>query len=802
MGKPMKSRILTIVLALSLLATVFVALPTKAAYDYTGSVVTTNDTGDPKYAYIQGEQVYVDVEVRYHGELSPEDIRVRLQPADSGWTSQFTAVANDPVDGWYNSSEAASGLTLSTNGFWIYQERVCYVIAYERWTMTELGMTTILVKQAGFVVEPDPIYIAGYGTVGYYPGQTLDITMTTTRTTEMFYVQIVNETGTTVQNWTAQIAPAGDWHATWMIPTTLANGEYTIRVRDSTSHTLWPAPYLYGFDVRAYIFEAVAERSSYLPGETAMIHIITIDLATLGPAAGVTVTYSAHWYNASDGDQWLNGTLSESMGTHEFAIPASDVATWNWIDITYWANQSDRSEDAWVWLTFAKLSASITTNWGSYSPGYVVAVTVTATIDGYPLPGCTVDIKVTKGGTEIAAYGVSGLTTDEDGSITYAFKLAPEAAIGMYTIEATVSKLGASTIAATNFEVYEWGYLSVRFNKDYYISGDTMTLTFEAYWMGERVSVDTILVSVITEWGVLMIGNTSTMSATATFPTDYVGDVDVYATGYYGDKVFTAYGWTEVYGVGIFAVVDKDRFMPGDKLTFTWNVVGPVSSGTLNYILWGGNTLMEEASPVFAKTGTVTVDVPETDPEYGYGLWISMLTPTGTYVENWAESYIVDDGQLRVWAEKSKYSDGSFKPGQTVKIHYEIFNFWNDPLPLYLLVISCDFDPAEVYVLVTAAEGTVEYTLPADMPTGMVEIDVDLYDPTADDWLSDDTAGIMVNNQLSAWDRSVGGMSAIDFLILVLLIVMIIMLIVMPFVKGRQPKAAEEPAPPAEPPKA
>jgi hypothetical protein len=45
MGKPMKNRILTIALALSLLATVFVAIPTTAAYDYTGSLVTTDDDG-------------------------------------------------------------------------------------------------------------------------------------------------------------------------------------------------------------------------------------------------------------------------------------------------------------------------------------------------------------------------------------------------------------------------------------------------------------------------------------------------------------------------------------------------------------------------------------------------------------------------------------------------------------------------------------------------------------------------------------------------------------------------------------
>lgn len=802
MGKPMKSRILTIALALSLLATVFVAFPTKAGYEYTGSVATTNDTGAPKYVYIQGEQVYVNVEVRYRGDLSPEDIRVRLQPVDSGWTSQFTAVANDPVDGWYNSSVAASGLTLSTTGFWIWEERACYVIAYERWSMTELGRTIITVLQAGFVVEPDPIYIAGYGTVGYYPGQTLDIKMTTTMTTEMFYVQIVNETWTTVQNWTAQIAPNGYWHATWTIPTTLANGHYTIYVRDASTHAIWP--YSYGFDVRAYIFAAIPDREAYLPGETAKITLVSVDVATLGPALGVTVTYSSHWYNASDGDQWLNGTLSSATGVQEFLMPATDVATWWGVEITYWANQSTRSEEAYVWLDFEKMSAYIYTYWGGYMPGEVVAVTIGATIDGDPLPGATVNVKVTRNGTEIAAYGMTGLTTGANGEISYAFTLVPEAAIGVYTVEATVSKVGFSTVAATNFEVYEWGYLSVRFDKDYYISGETMTMTFEAFWQGQEVSIGTILVAVMTDMGMLTVGNTSTMSFTAQLPADYVGDVEVSATGYYGDEVLTTWTWTTVVAGGLLITVNKDTYLPGDKLTFTWNVVGPVTAGTLNYQLWSENVLMETASPAFAKTGKITVDVPETDPAWGYGVWMSLMTSSGSYSESSATTYLVDDGSMRIWAEKSKYADGSFKPGQTVKINYEIFNFWTGPLPLYQLIISCDYDPAETSVFVTEAKGVVDYTLPSDMPSGMVDIEVVLWDPVEGDELSSDTTSVMVNNQLSAWDRSVGGMAAIDLLIVLLLIVMIVVLIVMPFIKGRQPKAsapAEEPPPPAEPPK-
>jgi hypothetical protein len=73
-----------------------------------------------------------------------------------------------------------------------------------------------------------------------------------------------------------------------------------------------------------------------------------------------------------------------------------------------------------------------------------------------------------------------------------------------------------------------------------------------------------------------------------------------------------------------------------------------------------------------------------------------------------------------------------------------------------------------------------------------------LYDPVEDDYLSDDGVSITVEANQSAWDRSVGGMSLVDFMILLLIVILILVLIVMPLVKGRmgKPKAAEPVPPP------
>lgn len=798
----MKNRILTIALALSLLATVFVAFPTTAAYDYTGSLVTTDDDGVLKSTYVQGEPVYVNVEVRYHGDLSAEDIYVVLRTTDGSSYSWFYQTADDPVVGWYNASEATAVSTLSTSHWINGEETMYYIIAYERWSMTELGRTTIVVMASGLTVDPDPVYISGYGYVGYYPGQTLTVRLVTTHMTDMFYVQIVNETDVTVQNWTAQIAPAGYWTADWTIPTTIADGEYRIRVRDAGTHNIWNTYYL---DIQKYWFNIQPQRSAYMPGETAKMDYFTMDISTLGDELGVSITFAARWWNTTDADQWLNGTLTGSRGTHELPIPATDIATWWGVEIYYWANETGRCSEAYVWLDIGQLSANMYLNDNWFYAGEMVAVTVEADVDGESLEGATVDISVKNNASELAAYSATGLVTLAGGSVTHTFVLVDNADTGVYTVDATVTLLGYSAVAARTFTVSEYGGLSMTFNKETYLPGETVVMTFKPTWNGVEVTVPIIAYTVWTDDGLLVASNTTTLSAEVVVPTDYAdGWIWAYATGYYEGNSLTSYAEAWVEMARLVLISDVDSYRPGDTITWMWEILGPVETGTLSYKVydWWGVLVLNEA-PEFAKSGSFSVDVPVAEAGWGYYAVVYASSTTGFFGESWSYVYMVDDNELRVWVEKSGYFDGSFKPGQTVKIHYEIGNYWFDPLPMYGIWVGCDFDPIGVMFFVTETEGVVEYALPADAPAGYVGLDVELWDPVEDDWISDDEATVVVNTQLSGWDRSVAGMAAIDFTILVLLIVMILLLIIVPFLKGRTPKSAApaEVPPPAEPPK-
>jgi hypothetical protein len=799
----MKNRILTIALALSLLATVFVAFPTTAAYDYTGSLVTTDDDGVLKSTYVQGEPVYVNVETRYHGDLSAEDIYVVLETTGGSQYSWFYEYTDDPVVGWYNSSEATAGVHTLNTGHWINGEEVIYyVIAYETSDWTELGRTTIVVMAAGLTVDPDPVYISGYGSVGYYPGQTLTVTLVTTHMTDMFYVQIVNETDVTVQNWTAQIAPAGFWTADWTIPAAIADGVYRIQVRDSGTHGIWNTYFL---EIQKYWFNIEPQRGNYLPGETAKMDYFTLDIATLGDELGVSITFAARWWNTTDAAQWLNGTLPGSKGTQELPIPATDIATWQGVEIFYWANETGRCSEAYIWLDLDQLSANMYLNNNWFYSGEMVAVTVEANVGGDAIEGAQVDIYVRNNASVLAAYSTpTTLLTGPDGTVTHTFVLVDNADTGIYTVDATVTMLGFSTVAAQTLTVSDWGGLSMTFNKYTYMPGETVVMTFLPTWNGVEVTVPIIAYNVWTDDGLLLVGNTTTLSAEFAIPEEYSdGWIWAYATGYFEGNSLTSYAEAWVEEAALLLVSDVDSYRPGDTITWTWEIVGPVESGTLSYRVydyWGIIVLSE--SPEFATSGSFSVDVPETDAGWGYYAVMYASSTTGFYDEAWANAYMVDDNELRVWVEKSGYFDGSFKPGQTVKIHYEIGVYWYDPLPMYGIWVGCDFDPIGVMFFVTETDGVIEYTLPDDSPAGFLGLNVELWDPVADDELSDDVATVTVNTQLSGWDKSVAGMAAIDFTVLVLLVVMILLLIIVPFLKARPPKAAaSEVPPPVESPK-
>ncbi len=788
----MKNRILSIALALSLLAVVFAALPTSAQVNYTGSVKTTDDTGNLKDTYIQGQPVYVIVEVKTQGVWADEPIQVRLVPTTGGYVSHFHTDSNDPAVGWYNSTTAAGHLTLWTGSAITGDLTSYYVIVYRDGTMEEIARTTIIVKKTGLSLEPDNGM--------YYPGQAVVAKFITTETTTMFYVHTVNETGVTMplMNWTGQSATTGWWEHAFTLATDLPDGTYWMRVRDATTHAIMDE---LDFEVQKYVFQVWADRDYYLPGMTANIQYITMEVATFTQATGVTIAFSAVWHDPVGNATWLNSTLPGVSGVQQFVIPTDANMSWD-VNIDYWANESTRSAHGSVTLDFAMLSGSVSiAPLGTLMPGETVAATVTAYLGaGDVLPGAAVDVTVLANGTAIPAYGSVNLTSDLAGKVTHAFTLVDAAADGTYIVSAKITMVGFSTTVIGLFDVKSSGEIWVKLDKERYYGGDEIVATLTPLWNGKVVEVTNFGYGFTLDNGLLTWGNTSDTTVTATIPADYFGDIDIGAEAYYNGKMIGGGSSSEVHFADITLIAEKNDYRPGDNLVFAWDIVTGVTDGTLKYDITDSNGLVVASeSPAFATAGTFSQLVPTVDAPEHYYVHMWMTTATGGYADAGLTVDMLNDHELQIWVEKSGYADGTYKPGQTVKLHYSIGAYVMEPLRSYSLEVTTDFNPVAMEFIVTDPTGAVEFALPSDAPAAEMGIDATLIDPVTGP-VSSDTTAITISGQLTGWDKSIAGMSAIDFSILLLLIIMILLLIVMPFLKGRMgaPKPAE--APKVEPP--
>jgi len=798
----MRNRILGIVLALSLLAMVLPALPTSAAVHYTGSVVTTDGTGAAKNLFFRGDPVYVNVELRYDGALYDGQIRVELQrTTDGAVVSAFNDRTNDPAIGYFNSSASVPTRWLST-GSWFSGMAMTYdVVVYYTgggWP-DEIARTQVTVKNVGIWMDPP--------SSPYYPGEQVTITLVTTYQYDVLYVQVLNETGVTKMNWTGVVASAGWWSTDWLIPADFPDGSFTLNVRDAGTHAIRHQTY---FSVQKYTLMVSPDRTYYLPTETAEIAYTVFDVETMTPYPGVEITFSATYVNVSGNQSWVNDTLIGSSGVQEFTIPA-DINLSSDVAITYWANETGtgRSYETTEWLYTGELMATLSLDDDYYMPGETVVVTVNALVTWQALPGADVDIAVERNGSVISAYGATDLMTDLNGVVTHTFKLDPNAVASTYIVNVTVSKAGASVTRMTVFNVAWSGSLVVHFDKEYYYSGDTVGLTFRTIWNGVEVTNYPIAFMVYSASGLMTTGATNTTEASFALPATFYGWITVEAVVNIDGHMIYGSGATDVNFASIILTTEQNHYRQGETLTFSYEIQTSLENASLEWEIvdWDG-VRVAEGAPAFAKSGVFSFDVPDTNPSREYTGTLTMKTTAGGYLTKSVSVTIMQDYELRIWADKSSYVSGEYKPGQTVTVHYTINTYTYDDLPVYKIVVSTSWEPMSQTFLVTEPSGELQIAVPDDAPAGWMGIDVAVFDPVDNSYLSGDETMVMVNNRLSAWDKSIGGMSAIDFTLLVLIIIMILLLIIVPFLKGRMgaPKAPKVPEvktveqPPAPPP--
>jgi hypothetical protein len=799
MGKPMRNRILSIVLALSMLVTAAYALNASASVTYTGSVTTTDVGGVPTDMFFRGDPIYVNVELNQNGVPYSGSVTVQLvRTTDGAVVSSFTRTTNNPDVGWYNSSGAATWLS-SSAGF--AGDTMTYDVV-ERYGGSEIARHPVIVKAIGLTLQP-----GSSPSTPYYPGETVTINLVTTHTTETFYVQVLDNTGALMFNITNQLADTGSWSYDWTIASDFPDGTFTMNVKHEGTNTTWHSTTLF---VQKYVLTVNSDRTYYLIGETAKINYAVFDASSMAPYTGVVITYSATWMDLAGNQTWQNDTLLGTSGTQDFLIPTSVNISSN-VYITYWANETNTSRSYQDDLTLytGLLTATVTVSGTAFQPGDLVAITVVARAGSSNLPGADVVVTIERNATAMAEYGSGTMVTDFQGSVTHTFKLASDASMGSYVVNVTTSKLGYSVNSMNVFTVNWGGDLIVHFDKTNYFGGDNALVTFKTIWNGQEMTGQTIGYVVQVSYGILLSGDTSSDSAQIPIPADYYGWLMIQASVNINGNILSDSRTVTVNFASIMLTTEKDSYRQGETLTFSWNIVTSLTTGNLEYEVTDSDGVkVLSGTPPFAKTGSFSLTVPTTDPPTSYTARLVLTTDAGGYMTSSATVDIVNNYELQIWFGKSGYTSGEFKPGQTVKVHYSI-NAYTAKLPMYEIVLYTSLEPMSHTYLVTQESGVIEYSIPKNAQTNLFQVGAELYNPLTSGYLGG-TSGMAlyaVNSDLGAWDRSIGGMSAIEFTLLVLIIIMILLLIIVPFMKGRtggpkeeSPKVVEPTPPPSPPP--
>lgn len=801
--KPMKNRILSVVLAISMIAVVFSAVPTRAEVTDTGVVTATDSTNFPKSVFIQGELIYFDVKTVHLGEVDTRPVTVTL-----GTTGVHQHVTTNATTGWYNSSTATPITSLDTGGLFLFDRVQAYdVIATVGGE--EIARYPVVVKKEGVFLDPP--------TANYWPGLTVTWTLVTAHMAEGLYVQILNGTAfdtfhATIYNTTAALVPDGFKTGSFTVGQ-WKDGTYYLNVRFALNDDFL---YTATFTVAKYSFVVSAERTWFLPGETAVIDYSLLSMSGGGIPSGVVINYWAQWWELNSTmdpvKKWQNSSLLTSETEQLFAIPTTIALNHSpAVHIDYWANATTNgSIHSSVDLHVDVISASVSlSTMGSVAPGDTIQVTVDAFVNSpNVLPGANVNVTVTLFGNttqEFAVYGATGLVTDLSGTVGYSFVLASDAARGTYVVKATVSKLGFSTSREATFTVANTFSLTAVFDKPYYYGGEKVTVTFEAQWNRAPIPTGVISYMIDLEGKILAVANTTSTSVSVDLPTEVPEGTDtleVHAAMIYLGYMLTGSDSADTIASDLSLAAAKSEYRAGDTITWSWSIVTGLSTATLTWEIFDSHGVrVEEGNPTFAKTGSFKFSVPKENPAVYYAAVMRMSSTTGSPLVEVSFVDLVASLEFRAWVDKSPYADGMFAPGGELKIKYSITAVTADESgrPAYRIHVTVENDPIELDVLTSKSSGEITYKVPKTASAGQLNIEVELTDAATGDSLGTSSTTFVVNNRESAWDRSLGGMSISDLLILILLVVVILVLIIMPYMKGRmgKPKAPEPVPPPA-----
>lgn len=370
-----------------------------------------------------------------------------------------------------------------------------------------------------------------------------------------------------------------------------------------------------------------------------------------------------------------------------------------------------------------------------------------------PIPGLPVTFAYWNGTTHVTPSGApTSLTTDSNGEASFTFL----ASVPPFSLEST-----AAHYDAVNFTVnvpqasalYAWtdwlnvswtlqngnsasGVVQVSLDHTEYYQGAIATTTWSISSTNSSLTgpVKVNGWEVTGSSGVLYLQgiiNSSAQSGSFTFSVSaaMVGDT-IYASVLASNatRSFQGEAYASVLTPSILLTPSSTYYNAGSTATVGATLNGGGSAASVQFDVWGywtsGSALV--TSGTIANGGTISVPIASNAPPQSVAVyaWASVggqVIATNTVDLSLEQGYSILLGVKTA----SSYSDGSYQPGQSITLSYEVVSVGGAALPQVVTFSLFVLGYPNAYVIPNAGlSGTIPFTIPSNAPGGSLVLEL------------------------------------------------------------------------------
>lgn len=595
----------------------------------------------------------------------------------------------------------------------------------------------------------------------YGQGVTLQFTGQFTPFSGLVNATIISESsGQIYMHLTDSRVVSGNWNSSFYVNYSIPDGKYFFNVTEaSNGYTIYSS--LIAF--QAISVQAYPNQYTYLPGEPATIFYTVTNTSNNAPASNVSVTYTLN-YTTSGGKQTETGVVSG--GILNVVIPATAQFR---TKVTITLSATDRyghSASTTVVVGVNRLSSYAYTNSGTYVPSEPITVYISSYVAGFrnfpssPVGGAAVYANLSFQGSLLSGYSQRGLTTDSEGQASFVFVLPPNATLGFYTVNVSVSAYGWQSSSQYTFQLVKQSpqyYLIVTPSEEEYVSGQTFSATWELVSNGSAVSGSYASYSATINNNAIMAGTSSNGLIRFQIPAGTYGTLtlSVIAGDVNGNRA-TDVLTLQVLQALLVLNTGSGNYIPSQSIRVSYYIVGTgFSSSKYYYTVTDGNGNIVLSGSTVKSYFTFTV--PKM-PSSSYTITVvATNSSSGESVTSSTTVYLQSGFQLLFSVSGSDYVTGTYSQGSTITIYYRIDTYqMSSASPYYTLDIGIIGVPSSsMTVTVTSTTGSIQYRIPSSMANGNYIISAVAIDSNG--MISSSVQNIAISNSQPVWNYDLGG---------------------------------------------